>query len=114
MAITRFKTDKNREYVMENTALQTRAHVVVDQCSQLRLYDDRCPHRGGPLHLGKRHNSGAVTCPWHGMAVAHRRCAVGLAAIHLVSKQQLTLVERALSTEHEPLSSIRQINQKRR
>lgn len=27
---------------------------------------DRCPHRGGPLHLGRRDcQTGALTCPWH-------------------------------------------------
>ena len=27
---------------------------------------DKCPHRGGPLHLGRRDcQTGALTCPWH-------------------------------------------------
>lgn len=27
---------------------------------------DRCPHRGGPLHLGcLDRRTGALTCPWH-------------------------------------------------
>ncbi len=29
---------------------------------------DRCPHRGGPLHLGTRDcGTHALTCPWHHM-----------------------------------------------
>lgn len=28
---------------------------------------DRCPHRGGPLHLGEwDRRTGSLTCPWHG------------------------------------------------
>ena len=28
---------------------------------------DRCPHRGGPLHLGQWDGrTGSLTCPWHG------------------------------------------------
>ncbi len=39
---------------------------------------DRCPHRGGPLHLGKWDcRTKSLTCPWHGacltpMALARR------------------------------------------
>ncbi|WP_437984365.1 Rieske (2Fe-2S) protein [Sorangium sp. So ce117] len=30
------------------------------------LCPSRCPHRGGPLHLGRRAGTnGALTCPWH-------------------------------------------------
>ena len=41
---------------------------------------DRCPHRGGPLHLGKWNDrTKSLTCPWHGTcltAMALRRRAV--------------------------------------
>ncbi|MBI1209254.1 MAG: Rieske 2Fe-2S domain-containing protein [Azospirillum sp.] len=30
------------------------------------LCNSKCPHRGGPLHLGVGNSrSGAITCPWH-------------------------------------------------
>lgn len=28
------------------------------------LIDSKCPHRGGPLHLG-RVDDGYIVCPWH-------------------------------------------------
>jgi phenylpropionate dioxygenase-like ring-hydroxylating dioxygenase large terminal subunit len=33
-----------------------------------RVYalEDRCPHRGTPLSLGRQHFSGTITCPYHG------------------------------------------------
>ncbi|MEV4139333.1 Rieske 2Fe-2S domain-containing protein [Dactylosporangium sp. NPDC049742] len=35
-----------------------------------RLVHDRCPHRGGPLSLGRRTLDGRrLTCPWHGTKV---------------------------------------------
>ena len=41
---------------------------------------DRCPHRGGPLHLGEwSDRTKSLTCPWHGTcltAMALRRRAV--------------------------------------
>lgn len=30
------------------------------------LCNERCPHRGGPLHLGTGDpRTGTITCPWH-------------------------------------------------
>jgi phenylpropionate dioxygenase-like ring-hydroxylating dioxygenase large terminal subunit len=35
-----------------------------------RMVHDRCPHRGGPLSLGRRTPDGRrLTCPWHGTNV---------------------------------------------
>ncbi|MEV4511083.1 Rieske (2Fe-2S) protein [Dactylosporangium sp. NPDC049525] len=37
---------------------------------RVRLVHDRCPHRGGPLSLGRRTPDGRrITCPWHGTKV---------------------------------------------
>ena len=37
------------------------------------LLPDACPHRGGPLHLGKIDDCGkAITCPWHDTAIPTR------------------------------------------
>ncbi|MGI5185551.1 Rieske (2Fe-2S) protein [Dactylosporangium sp. CA-152071] len=34
------------------------------------MVHDRCPHRGGPLSLGRRTPDGRrLTCPWHGTKV---------------------------------------------
>ncbi len=33
----------------------------------------RCPHRGGPLHLGGLTDDGRLVCPWHGRATSVRR-----------------------------------------
>jgi len=38
------------------------------------LVDGVCPHRGGPLHLGRVDAAaGAVECPWHGRLVSLRK-----------------------------------------
>jgi len=47
----------------------------------LHLLASRCPHRGGPLHLG-RVSAGRLTCPWHGTAFrVDRMCARGVPAV---------------------------------
>jgi len=40
---------------------------------QLHVLPSRCPHRGGPLRLGKV-EGGTVVCPWHGTKVPLSRC----------------------------------------
>jgi nitrite reductase (NADH) small subunit len=40
--------------------------VLDDGHRPLLVCSDRCPHRGGPLHLGcVDQRTGALTCPWH-------------------------------------------------
>lgn len=45
---------------------------------RLHAFDNRCPHTGGPLALG-RIEKGAVVCPWHGARfdLGSGRCAAG-------------------------------------
>lgn len=44
-----------------------RAYLVArDGAGTCHTISDKCPHRGGPLHLGNLDPSGAfVICPWH-------------------------------------------------
>ena len=40
--------------------------VARDSAGVCHTIADKCPHRGGPLHLGSVDPSGAfVVCPWH-------------------------------------------------
>lgn len=53
--------------------------LVVD--GVLNLLPSRCPHRGGPLHLG-RVELGRLACPWHGSTFRlDRMCARGVPAV---------------------------------
>jgi nitrite reductase/ring-hydroxylating ferredoxin subunit len=40
---------------------------VLETCSRgVLVCQDRCPHRGGPLHLGRLDcRTRSLTCPWH-------------------------------------------------
>ncbi|MDG6107973.1 Rieske 2Fe-2S domain-containing protein [Dactylosporangium aurantiacum] len=45
-------------------------YFVFDDDGRARLVHDHCPHRGGPLSLGRRTADGRrLTCPWHGTRV---------------------------------------------
>jgi len=40
---------------------------------ELHVLPSRCPHRGGPLRLG-RVEDGIIVCPWHGTKVPLSSC----------------------------------------
>jgi hypothetical protein len=47
----------------------------------VHLIASRCPHRGGPLHLGDM-EAGRLRCPWHGNSFrVQRLCVRGIATI---------------------------------
>lgn len=43
-------------------------YFCLERDGQVFLVRSRCPHRGGPLHLGQLDRD-RVQCPWHGNAV---------------------------------------------
>lgn len=67
-------TQTTEHAVCSLARLQAESAIAVDVGDQRiavfwyenRVYalNETCPHRGGPLHLG-RLRQGIVTCPWH-------------------------------------------------
>lgn len=67
-------TQATEHAVCSLARLQAESAIAVDVGDQRiavfwyenRVYalNETCPHRGGPLHLG-RLRQGIVTCPWH-------------------------------------------------
>ena len=39
--------------------------LQVETTNAPTLTDDKCPHRGGPLHLCYKDGQGKYRCPWH-------------------------------------------------
>ena len=45
-------------------------YFVLEDEGRLFLVPDKCPHRGGPLSLGRRTpDDMRVVCPWHGSKI---------------------------------------------
>ncbi len=80
------------EYLIEDKTKNNRTHVVVDDNKCLTLFDDKCPHRGGPLHLALKDPNGDLICPWHGKKVCKRKKAINTAAVYIVSTGSLRIV----------------------
>jgi nitrite reductase/ring-hydroxylating ferredoxin subunit/uncharacterized membrane protein len=45
------------------------AVVIVEDGGELHALENRCTHRGGPLHQGEV-SGGCLSCPWHGSVFA--------------------------------------------
>ncbi len=97
MAVTQLVTEQAAEFLIFHSGCKQRTHVQLGS-DRLYLNNDKCPHRGGPLHLGKRKNNGFSICPWHGTAVIKPREAKHVAAVRVVSKCLLTLIIRDTTT----------------
>ena len=74
------------------------------------ITDDKCPHRGGPLHLCYSDKEGRLRCPWHDNLKPKERTlssSQGFSAIGRRSSGDLTLV----SSTTEGLCSVKLIVQ---
>lgn len=49
---------------MRSCAVGGKEYLVTLDDGDVRVYQQRCPHRGGPLSQGTLWD-GIVTCPWH-------------------------------------------------
>jgi hypothetical protein len=68
-----------------------RAFVQSDE-GKLFVLDDKCRHRGGPLHLCYRDEAGVDRCPWHGRKVLKRESHFGASAVYIASRSEVTVV----------------------
>jgi hypothetical protein len=96
------------------------SYALVAVAGELLLLDTRCPHRGGPLHLGATSSDArgriGLRCPWHGTFVplARLRTAslpmvwrahTGEAAVILPAEAEVTAMLRHPHTTHEPATN---------
>jgi hypothetical protein len=71
----------------------THARAVVN-CREglVRVIDDKCRHRGGPLHLCRRDPGGVDRCPWHGRPAGRARPSSDVSAVFYRGARKLRLI----------------------
>jgi hypothetical protein len=80
--------------------------LVKFEDGQLIVGDDKCRHRGGPLHLCYKDSSGKNRCPWHDRPVLKIDAANEVCCIFLKEKQKLSLVRNSKSTAPWPIRKL--------
>lgn len=73
MAVKTLLIGTGRRVLVESPADNKRACLAFNAAS-IGVTDDKCPHRGGPLHLCVEAPDGKKVCPWHGRSVKERPC----------------------------------------
>ena len=65
MMIAKLDIPKEALVILSSLQGNYRFSIDIDNQPPSLLSDDKCPHRGGPLHLCYKDKSGTLRCPWH-------------------------------------------------
>ncbi len=77
-------------------------YFCLERGGRIHVLASRCPHRGGPLHLG-RIDDGRLRCPWHGSAFRlDWLCDRGVPAVR-VGSRVVAYLPAAASPQQHPL-----------
>ncbi|MUZ75839.1 Rieske 2Fe-2S domain-containing protein [Agrobacterium vitis] len=91
MGIKTFRADGVPKLILEFPSTHQRALVTLSGGS-LEITNDKCRHRGGPLHLCYVDGTGEHRCPWHDRPAGRRQAFALVSAIYIRSRGQITLV----------------------
>jgi hypothetical protein len=80
------------KYLVKTLKSHERVVLSISEDATLSIINDKCPHRGGPLHLCHIDFDGKRTCPWHGSEIKMERKSTIIAASYLKSKCMLNVV----------------------
>lgn len=94
MALKRMDLPRTGRVLVEIPSRHARALIDVGD-NGLRVVDDRCPHRGGPVHLAYRDADGALRCPWHDRRIGRLRPSAEVSAVLRRGDGALTIVADA-------------------
>lgn len=98
MGIKRFSVAGKWILIIHFPGIHGRASVESD-AGDLLVLDDKCSHRGGPLHLCYRDPDGISRCPWHDRPVLKRKCHPQASAIYIASRNQVTVISSGADRE---------------
>ncbi len=79
-------------YLVKTLKSHERVVLSISKDATLSIVNDKCPHRGGPLHLCHIEPDGKRTCPWHGREIKVEKKSTVIAASYLKSRNMLNVV----------------------
>lgn len=107
MAVKAFRLDPCDRLLVDFSHNNERAVVEIDGCGRIGIWNDKCRHRGGPLHLCYRDVNGTLRCPWHDRPAGTRLTSELLAAIFLKSDRTITLISEDANVAPWPVRYLR-------
>lgn len=106
MAIEICVLSQEKQLLIEIPTQELRFTVGLSPDGKLYYSDDKCPHRGGPLHLSYLDDQGVKRCPWHDRPVPDR-CNQYKSASFIANKNQRKIT---IVTTEPDLMLIKEIN----
>jgi len=107
MAVKKISLQNNGYLLIIIPETHERLSISCNEVGHIRVSNDKCPHRGGPLHLCKLDSQGNKVCPWHGRKADKIRPTKAIGVTYIKSKKHLTIVR----SKFETLSDIWPIKQ---
>ncbi|PHM49394.1 Rieske 2Fe-2S domain-containing protein [Xenorhabdus miraniensis] len=80
--------------------------VVYVENNKIIALNDKCPHRGGPIHLCKKHADGTLECLWHGNIIKKPAMSKNISAIYYRSTGKVILVSVTKMDREWPVKTI--------
>ncbi|MBS8230265.1 hypothetical protein DYI41_04900 [Marinobacter salarius] len=91
MAVKELQVGIDGRLLVELPHLNKRLLVRIEQ-DGVRICSDKCPHRGGPIHMAYQDKKGVWRCPWHGRAITKQKAVPDVSGTYLASAQTLRLI----------------------
>ncbi|MCG8425693.1 MAG: Rieske 2Fe-2S domain-containing protein [Proteobacteria bacterium] len=86
MGVKSLTGDPSAGWIVAIPATRERVYIDVSERGEVRVLNDKCRHRGGPLHLCQVDQEGRLRCPWHGRELKKPRPSKALAVVAIASK----------------------------
>jgi len=77
--------------IVEVPGLEKRLSVHIG-VGNVKVENDKCKHRGGPLHLSYRDEQNFLRCPWHDRRVSRSTKCDDISVTYYASRQVLRLI----------------------
>ncbi|PHM44772.1 hypothetical protein Xmau_01486 [Xenorhabdus mauleonii] len=91
MAIKKISTKGAKSLIVDLTSTNDRVAIYLDEKS-VKALNDKCTHRGGPLHLCYRDSNNIRRCPWHDRPNPSDRYSSEVALIYYPKDETIILV----------------------
>lgn len=91
MAIKEIDVPDRTRILIEVPSEEQRFVVTIDPAA-VHIANDKCPHRGGPIHLCYKDERNVLRCPWHDRRVREDSPAESVCATYYRSSGLLRLV----------------------
>lgn len=105
MGIKSIEMNENDRLIIDLPDVEHRVLIELNE-GNLVVGNDKCRHRGGPLHLCYRDSAGKRRCPWHDRPVLKVDKSEEVCCVFILSKQQINIVRSRDSSGPWPVRKI--------